>query len=123
MSKRNPSNAIELETESAPVIRLPDDPALVERLSLKRDEYARRHLRFMSTHYVAPENDPRWYRWRVLDELLKRRELNTWDFCRELNGPKQMDGLVNVPHYESACKVIDDYTKGREIEFKEPERG
>ena len=94
----------------SPVITKPEDSELVEKLERKLQEYKNR---LADPHYalLAP-TDPHVVhlaiRIRILDEVLKEGEVNTWRLSRELINTAG----YNSWNFEYAAKIIYLYTTG-----------
>lgn len=92
--------------KEGPVIKLPENPEMVERLRAKLEEYRRR---LSDDQYKAPyAQQDTIYKIAILEKLLEDGVVDTWDLSREL-GDKY--GWFDVPAFESACGVIDNYAK------------
>jgi hypothetical protein len=106
--------------KESPVIRLPEDSERISRLRFKLAEYdARIDLRIRLTQERIPgipteylinlhkKGHLDYYKRTVLEELLEKGQIVTWDMARRL--AKEMGNLYNCILFSEACGIINDY--------------
>jgi hypothetical protein len=96
-----------LEPKS-PLIELPKDLELLEKLRRKLQEYKQRlETEKAQSPYQAPETfADTHYKIAVLGKLLSEGSVSTYDLSRELN---ERDGYFDANAFQNACSVIHDY--------------
>lgn len=103
------------EAKQGPIIELPTNPSLRQRLEIKLNEYRARLIdqQKAATAYDAPEviltntADTR-YKIAVLEKLLADGKVDTFALSRELSA---RDSVFTVDAFDNACRVIEDYCK------------
>ena len=100
------------DSKNSPVLLKPNDETLLKRLTKKLAEYKSRMVKATRTRHPdwAYEIDAYYrdalYKSIVLERLLEKGSVNTWDLCRELAKKyKQLDGK----EFDNACAVIAIY--------------
>ena len=103
-------DALGKNIKGGPIIALPAniDPDRLARLQAKLAEYRARSKREeKENHYLPPELWPDTeYRIAVLEAVLTRGGVATWDLCRELK--KRLE-ILDAEAFDLACQIIADY--------------